>query len=161
VKRVVFSILLIPALVVVMGLALRSDEVLNFIFGPVDDPQYFCFTPDPSPIAGVTSSTVLQECSAGKTVSIGRGEPIAVDLQSSTGVDRTPSWHDFNVSDESVLQTVVAPTRTGVHGRSDMIAVYRAVKRGRSSISAEQLVCGGIGGSCGRDHRWKVTIEVS
>jgi hypothetical protein len=160
-KRVVVSILLIPALVVVAGLALRSDEVLNFILGPVDDPQYFCFTPDPSPVADVSSSTVLQECSAGKTVSIGRGETIAVDLQNSPGVDRTTNWHDFNVSDESVLQTVVAPTRKGVHGRSDMIAVYWAVKRGHSKISAVQLVCGAIGGACGRDHRWTVTVEVS
>ena len=159
-KRVVVSILLIPAMVVVAGLALRSDEVLNFIPGPVDDPQYFCFTPDPSPVADVNSSTVLQECSAGKTVSIGRGEPIAVDLQNSSGVDRTTSWQDFTVSDKSVLQTVVAPTSRGDRRRSDEIAVYRAAKAGQSSISAVQVVCGGIGGGCGRDHRWKVTVEV-
>src|SRR5258708_32417848 len=143
-KRALVGLLLLPATVVVLGLALRFDQVLNFIAGPVDDPQYFCFASDPSPVAGVGSSTVLQECSEGKTVSIGRGETIAVDLRNSSGVDSTTTWHDFKVTDESVLQTVVAQTSRGVRPRSDEIAVYRAVKKGRSSITALQAVCGGI-----------------
>jgi hypothetical protein len=77
-KRVLVGVLLIPAMVLVAGLALRSDEILNFILRPVDDPQYLCFVPDASPLTGLASSTVLQECSAGKTVNIARGETIAV-----------------------------------------------------------------------------------
>jgi hypothetical protein len=161
-KRVVFSILLIPAMLLVAGVVVRSDEILNFVLGPVDDPQYFCVAPDPSPVADVGSSTVLQECSAGKTVSIAGGEMIAVDLQNSPGVDQTRTWHDFNVSDASVLQTVIAPTSRVDRRRTDLIAVYRAVKSGHSSVTVKQLVCGGIGGGwCGRDHLWKVTVEVS
>jgi predicted secreted protein len=158
-KRSLVGILLLPAMVVVVGLATRSDQVLNFILGPVDDPQYFCFTSDPSPAAGLNSSTVLQECSAGKTMHIGRGETIAIDLRSG-GVDSATNWHDFHVSDASVLQTVVAPTNTSATGPSEEIALYRAVKTGQSSISAVQVRCG-WNGSCGRNHRWKVTVEVS
>lgn len=171
-KRVLVSILLLPAIVVALGLATRPDQFLNFILGPVDDPRYFCGAPDPSPVADLGSSTVLQECSAGKAVSIRRGETIAVDLQNNYGIDRTSDWHDFNVSDESVLGKVAAPSArlrvsdTGsgtsrvVYSRSDEIAVYRALKAGESTISAVQVACGAPGG-CGRDHRWKVTVEVS
>jgi hypothetical protein len=155
-KRALVGIVLLPAMLVVMGLVLRSEEVLNFILGPVDDPQYFCYVPDPSPVTKLGSSTILQECSAGKTVSIGRGETIAIDLLSG-GIDSATNWHDFHVSDESVLQMVVAPTNTSATGPSEEIALYRAVKTGQSSISAVQVSCGQ---SCGRGHRWKVTVEV-
>lgn len=160
-KRALVGILLLPAFVAVLGLLLRGDEVLNFILGPIDDQQYFCFRSDPSPVADLSSSTVLQECSAGKTVKIGRGQTIAVDLQNSSGVDSSTSWHDFNVSDESILQTILAPTNRGGARSSDEIAVYRAAKRGQSNISAVQVVCGGPHSFCGRNHRWKVTVEVS
>jgi hypothetical protein len=123
-KRVLVGVLLIPAMVLVAGLALRSDEILNFILRPVDDTQYLCFVPDASPLTGLASSTVLQECSAGKTVNIARGETIAVDLQNSPGVDQTRTWHDFNVSAASVLQTVIARTSRGDRRRTDLIAVY-------------------------------------
>jgi hypothetical protein len=158
-KRALVGILLLPALVVGLGLATRGDQLLNFILGPVDDPGYFCGAPDPSPVADMGSSTVLQECSAGKTVTIGRGETIAVDLQNHYGIDRYSDWHDFSVSDESVLRTVVAPTSGGIRSPSDDIAVYRALKAGESTISAVQMTCGAPGG-CGRDHRWRVTVEV-
>ncbi len=38
-KRTLVSILLLPALVVVLALATHPDEALNFILGPVDDPS--------------------------------------------------------------------------------------------------------------------------
>jgi hypothetical protein len=155
-KRALVGILLLPTVLVVMALVLRSDEVLNFILGPVDDPHYFCFVPDPSPVTDLGSSTILQECSAGKTVSIGHGKTVAIELPSG-GIDSITIWHDFHVSDESVLQTVVAPTNTSATGPSKEIALYRAVKTGQSSISALQAICVR---SCGRDHRWKVTIQV-
>jgi hypothetical protein len=171
-KRALISILLLPAMVMAWGVATRYDQVLNFILGPVDDPQYFCGTPDPSPLADLGTTIVLQECSAGKTVTIKRGERIAVDLRHDQCVDMCSVWHDLGVSDQSVLGAVVAPTRRDSHfrsgsgitsvsrDRSDEIAVYRALITGRSSISAVQVVCGGIGGACGRDHRWKVTVQV-
>jgi len=158
-KRALVSILLLPAIVVALGFATRPYELLNFILGPADDPRYFCGAPDASPVVDLGSSTVLQECSAGKTVKIRRGDTIAVDLQNRYGVDRYSDWHDFNVSDESVLQTVIAPTSRAIRPRSDEIAVYRAIKAGESTISAVQVDCGATGG-CGRDHRWKVTVEV-
>jgi hypothetical protein len=165
------SVLLLPAIVVAFGLVTRPDPILNFVLGPVDDPRYFCGAPDPSPVADVSSSTVLQECSAGKAVSVRRGETIAVDLQNDYGVDTSSDWHDLNVSDEAVLRTVIAPnarfqlSATGagtsrvVYKRNDEIAVYRVLKAGKSTISAVQVTCYGHGG-CGRDHRWKVTVEV-
>jgi hypothetical protein len=156
-KRAMVGIFLLPAMLVVLGLVLRSDQVLNFILGPVDNPQYFCSIPDPSPVTELGSSTILQECSAGKTVSIGRGETIAIELPYG-GTDSITTWHDFHVSDESVLQTVVAPTNTSYRGRSEEIALYRAAKTGQSRISAVQTTCFR---SCGRDHRWMVTVEVS
>jgi hypothetical protein len=167
-KRALVSILLLPAIVVGFALATRPFTLLNFILGPVDDPGYFCGAPDRSPVADPGSSAVLQECSAGKTVSIRRGDRVAVDLQNNFGVDTYSDWHDFNVSDESVLRTVVAPTnrasttRTvdGVFRRSDEIAVYRAIKAGESTISAVQESCFAPNG-CGRDHRWKVTVDVT
>jgi hypothetical protein len=140
-------------MVVTLGLATRSDQALNFILGPVDDPQYFCITSDPIPVADVGSPTTLQECSAGKTVRIGHGETIAIDLRSG-GIDSTTSWHDFHLSDEGVLQMVVAPANTSAAGASHEIALYRAVKPGQSNISAVQVRCGRNGG-CGRDHRWR------
>jgi hypothetical protein len=171
-KRVLVSILLLPAIVVAFGLATRPNELLNFILGPIDDPRYFCGAPDPSPVADLGSSTVLQECSAGKAMTIRRGETIAVALQNNYGVDRYSDWHDFNVSNESVLRTVVAPSArhqvsaTGagisrvVYTRNDEIAVYRALKAGESIISAVQVACGATGG-CDRDHRWNVTVDVN
>ena len=166
------SILLLPAIVVAFGLATRPNQLLNFFLGPDDDPRYFCGAPDATPVADLGSSTVLQECSAGKAVRVRRGETIAVDLPNNYGVDRSSDWHDFNVSDKSVLGTVVAPnarlqvsaTGTGisrvVYTRNDEIAVYRALKAGESTISAVQVACGAPGG-CDRDHRWTVTVDVS
>jgi hypothetical protein len=144
-----------------LGLATSGDQLLNFILGPVDDLSYFCNAPDPGPVAHIGSSTVLQECSAGKTVTIKRGETVAVDLPNSYGVDTSDEWHDFSVSDQSVLGMVVAPTRRDTHSRSDEIAVYRALKSGQSTISAVLVHCGGHLGRCGRGHRWKTTVEVS
>jgi hypothetical protein len=158
-KRAAVGILLVPALVVGLGLLWNGEQVVNFILGPVDDPRYFCDAPQPSPVADLGSSTVLQECSAGKTVPIGRGKTIAVDLQSG-GVDMVPNWHDFHVSDESVLQTVVAARADTSAHRRDEIAVYRAVRTGQSTISAVQVVSG-WNGSTGRSHVWRVTVVVS
>jgi hypothetical protein len=160
VKRVLVSILLLPAMIVAYGLAVRSDQVLNFILGPDDDPLYFCSAPDPSPIADMGSSTVLQECSAGKTVTIGLGETVAVDLLNCYRAVAQSDWHDFNVSDESVLRTVVSPTTRGIAPRTDEIAVYRSLKAGQSTISVIPVNCG-ANGHPSRDHRWKVTVEVS
>ena len=161
-KRALVSILLLPAMVMAWGVATRYDQVLNFILGPVDDPQYFCGTPDPSPLADLGTTIVLQECSAGKTVTIKRGETIAVDLPQDLCVDLCTDWHDLGVSDQSVLGAVTAPTRRVSRFRSDEIAAYRALKAGHSTISAVLVQCGDSnGGGCRRGHRWSVTVQVA
>ncbi len=147
--------LILPAIVVSLGLFTHIGEVLNFIVGPDNDPGYFCVAPDPSPVPDIGSSTVLQDCSAGKTVSIKRGETIAIDLFASDG------WHELNVSDQSILGTVVAPTKRDTPGRfrTDEIALYRGLKPGQATISFVQVQCGGPFG-CGRSNSWRVTVQV-
>ena len=154
-KRALVSILILPAIVVAFGLVTHIDDVLNLIVGPDNDPSYFCGAPDPSPVADIGSSTVLQDCSAGTTVSLKGGETIAVDLFASDG------WHELKVSDQSILGTVVAPTRRDTPGRYrvDEIALYRGLKPGQATITSVQVHCGGPFG-CGRSHRWRVTVQV-
>src|SRR5258708_39470767 len=92
-------------------------------------------------------------------VSIRRGETIAVDLQNNYGVDRGSDWHNFNVSDESVLGTVVAPSARlqvsatvspigrVVYARTAPILVHLALTAGESPITACPVACRGPGGA--------------
>lgn len=180
-KRALVSILLLPALVVSLGLATHPDEALNFILGPVDDPSYFCNGPDLSPVTSIAAATVLQNCAAGKTFTLAKGQTIAVDLQSYNGIDTRTQWTDVTVSDARVLSTVSGPYRvkdvapapssgsscsvrcsTYGPGRLDEVAIYRATRTGRATLSAVQQFCtGNFGGGCGRTYRWNVTVRVS
>ena len=163
-------VLLSPAIIFAILLVLSREQIFGLLFGPIDDPGYFCGMPDPSPVADLGTTFVLQECSAGKTVNVKRGDEIAVDLQNFHGVDRGSDWRDLNVSEQSVLGTMVAPTTRatrypsnggGFYWRSDEIAVYRALHTGRSTISAVLVACWASNhGGCDRGHRWSVTIEV-
>jgi hypothetical protein len=38
-KRALVGILLLPAIVVALGFAMRPNQLLNFILGPIDDPR--------------------------------------------------------------------------------------------------------------------------
>ncbi len=161
-KRALVSILLLPALIAVLGLATQTDEVLNFILGPVDDPSYFCVTPDPSPVTSIAASTVLQDCAAGKTFTLPKGQTVAVDLRGGAGVDSATQWTDVTVSDGKVLSTVSRPARVrGVDKmRLDEVAVYRATQTGQATLSAVEQQCG-FGGNCSRGQLWRVTIRVT
>jgi hypothetical protein len=164
VRRVLVSILLLPGLLAVVFSAQWAPSILNFVLGPINDPGYFCTTPDPTPVANLNATVVLQECSAGKTVTISQGATIAVDLQNFFGVDTSDDWHDLGISDSSVLETVVSPSSRGVRPRSDEIAVYRALRVGQSTISAVLRHSGGAGGYAGgyaRGHLWSVTVRVT
>jgi hypothetical protein len=161
-KKDLALILLSPAILAAIVLWQNQDHVLGFIFGPINDPGYFCGTPDPSPVADLGTTIVLQECSAGKTVTIKRGETIAVDLPQDLCVDLCTDWHDLGVSDQSVLGAVTAPTRRDSRFRSDEVAAYRALEAGQSTISAVLVQCGDSnGGGCRRGHRWSVTVQVA
>ncbi len=159
-KRVLVSILPLPGLIAVVFLAVWAPSILNFVLGPINDRGYFCSTTDPTPVANLNATVVLQECSARKTVTLGRGSTIAVDLQNFFGVDTSDDWHDVGISDSSVLETVVSPSSRGVRPRSDEIAVYRALRVGQSTISAV-LRHSGAGGGYARGHLWSVTVRVT
>jgi hypothetical protein len=131
---------------------------------PVDDPSYFCGAPDPSPVTPIAASTLLQDCAAGKTVTLAKGSTVGVDLQGGNGVDTWYQWTDVTVSNAHVLSTVSPPTRVrGVPPqRLDEVAVYRAAQTGEATLSAvEQFCTANGGGGCRRGHLWIVTVLVS
>ena len=161
-KRYLALILLSPTILATLFLVAEREQIAALFLGPAHDPAYFCSTPDPTPVADLGAGLVLQECSAGKTVTVSRGEALAVDLQNLYGVDTSRDWHDLGVSDDSVLGTVVAPIARGALPRSDEIAVYRALKAGHSAISAVLVSCtANFGGHCSRGGRWIVTVLVT
>ena len=145
-------------------LAAVAVWVYNAEVAPIADPSYFCGAPDPSPVTSIAASTILQDCAAGKTVTLARGLTVAVDLQGGNGVDTWYQWTDVTVSDGQVLSTVSPPARVrGVPPqRLDEVAVYRAAKTGQATLSAVQQFCtANGGGGCRRGHLWSVTVRVS
>ena len=98
------------------------------LFSPIDDPRFFCQLPIATPVSAVTSYALLQNCAAGRTFTLARGEPIAVDLTDYFGVDHGPQWTDLTVSDGHVLATITAPSVIidTKNRRVDEVAVYRA-----------------------------------
>ena len=146
--------------VVISALALW---IYNAAFAPIDDPSHWCQVPDPSPVTSITATTVLQDCAAGKTFTLAKGQTIAVDLQGGNGVDTWTQWTDVVVSDGHVLSTVSAPVRVrGVPPqRLDEVAIYRATQTGQATVSAvDQWCTANGGGGCRRGYLWSVTIRV-
>ncbi len=132
------------------------------LYGPIDDPAYFCASSDPSPAAGIAASLILQDCAAGKTYILARGATVAIDLPGGHGIDTSTTWKDVGVSNESVLATVAPLGKVGNEYNFEEVAVYRASQKGESTISATQVGCSAnFGGTCDRDHRWVVKIEVT
>ena len=166
-RRVIVSILLIPALLAVVLLALSARSIIYSIQGPIDDPSLLCRSADPSPVAETDDAQlVLQGCAAGKTFTIRRGETIAVDLTGSGGVDTTGTFHDLKVSDSSILGTAVSPrtvysnSRGGTQGRFfDYFAVYVGVRNGQATISA--LLNGCVNTACRDTNLWRATVKVT
>lgn len=144
---------------VVLGGVYGVSAVLS---GPIDDPGYFCGAPDPSPAAGIAASIVLQECAAGKTFSLRRGQTIAIELPGSGhGVDTSTGWSDFNVSNTSVVSEVTPrETLSGQFGQEE-VTLYKALGSGEASVGRVLTHCTANGGGvCDRGHRWSVTIRV-
>lgn len=169
-KRPIVGVLIVAVLFLGPALWTGGGRVLNLVLGPDDDPHFFCTAPDPSPFPTISSSTVLQGCSAGKTVTIRHGDTLAVDLPSDMCIDQCSRWDDFAVSDESVLRSMGPPevkwSRSPEVGgvffvRQDLIADYRAVKAGESTISAVSTWCSANTGRCARAHRWKADVRVT
>ena len=138
--------------------------IYNAAIAPIDDPSYFCGTPDPSPVTSIAASAILQDCAAGKTFTLAKGQTIVVDLQGGNGVDTWTQWTDVVVSDGQVLSPVSAPAR--VRGippqRLDEVAIYRATQTGQATLSAVEQWCTANGaGGCRRGHLWSVTIRVN
>lgn len=138
--------------------------IYSFLIVPIDDPAYFCGTPDPSRLTTISADLVLQECAAAKTFTLEKGQTVALDLSASAGVDTSDLWIDVTVSDASVLSTVSAPAQIEVdstYRRVDEVAVYRAAKSGQATISAVRQRCGGNTGRCAMGHRWRATVRVN
>ncbi|HKW06032.1 MAG TPA: hypothetical protein VJS19_00525 [Candidatus Dormibacteraeota bacterium] len=170
-KLALAGILLVPALVLIavgsgaVGTALDDrvaedgplEPFVDFYDKPADNPQLFCFARDPNPVTDLSGAgLVLQDCAAGKTFTVSRGTTIGVDLTNS-GFDGF-EIHDLVVSDWSILQTVEAP-RTFPTTTGDYVAVYRASRSGRATISALFRYCNGH--SCVDSLRWITTVRVS
>ena len=148
--------------VILAGLAIVA---WTYAFAPVNDPSYFCGAPDPSPVTSIAASTILQDCAAGKTFTVAKGETIVVDLAGYTGIDTYGLWGDLMVSDNHVLRTVSPPARIRgtppLQFRLDEVAVYQAGQTGEATLSAVEQGCtANFGGHCGRGHLWSVTIRV-
>ena len=132
---------------------------------PDDDPQFFCNMPDPSPVAEANAtSLLLQDCAAGKTFTLPRGETIAIDLATGGRFDPGAEFHDLAVTDRSILQTVSAPRTIDVGTRDgtpafDYFAIYQAVHSGRVTISALYRRC--FDGKCYEPVQWEATVQVS
>lgn len=167
-KRTLAAVLLIPAVilaVLAVVLVTNRDRIADRFETPNDDPQFFCSMPDPSPVAEANApSLLLQDCAAGKTFTLPRGETIAIDLATGGRLDLGAEFHDLAVSDRSILQTVSAPRTIDSGTRDgtpvfDYFAIYKGVHSGRVTISALYRTC--FHGSCNDTFRWEATVQVS
>ena len=167
-KRTLTAVLLSSALIVAVLAAVlvtNRERFADRLETPSDDPQFFCSTPDPSPAAeGNATSLRLQDCAAGKTFTLQRGETIAIDLATGgRGLDLGAEFHDLAVSDPSILQTVSAPRTIDAGPQDgmrafDYFAIYKGVHSGRVTLSALYLTC--FHGGCYDTLRWEATVQV-
>jgi hypothetical protein len=168
-KLAVARILLIPVLLIAVvavpavereledqvGEASPLDPIIDWYESPNDTAQIFCNVSDPSPWPDANeASLVLQDCAAGKTYTLQRGETVAVDLSTYGFTGFT--IHDLTVSDPSILQTVTAPSAVSTFG--DYFAVYRGVRSGRVDINAVWSYCSD---GCRDSMRWEATVLVT
>ena len=111
------------------------------------------------------ADSVLQSCAAGKTVTIARGQTVAVVLRAYFNVDQYEQVTDFSVSDRNVLsavggspQSLPGPSNGGFEYE---VALFRADRAGETTISAVDRQCNGNLDACNRGYLWWVTIEVT
>jgi hypothetical protein len=131
---------------------------------PLDDAGYLCNSPNPSPPSSIVADRVLQACAAGTTVTLSRGQTVAVVLQAYFNVDRYSEWTDLSASDPNVVSALDgSPYSLPGPPNSNIgydVAMFRANQRGATTISAVYRGCGGPLG-CDRGIRWRGTIEVT
>ncbi len=82
-KRV-FAGTLAALAITTIGTAVWGYHTVNL---PLDDASYFCAGPDPSPPSSIVADSILQACAAGTTVTLSRGQTVAVALEAEHGVD--------------------------------------------------------------------------
>jgi len=103
----------------------------------------------------------LQACAAGTTVTLSRGQTMAVALAAESNVDRSAQWTDLSVSDRNVVSALdgspyTQPGPPNSHPHFDYeVAVFRANQPGETTISAIYRGCAASLG-CDRGIRWWV-----
>jgi hypothetical protein len=159
-KRV-FTGALAALAITTIGTAVSCYHTVNL---PLDDASYFCNSPNPSPPSSIAADRILQACAAGTTVTLSRGQTVAVVLQAYYNVDRHSEWTDLSVSDPNVLSALGGSPYSLPGPRNSNsgydVAMFRANQRGETTISAIYRGCGSPLG-CDRGIRWWVTIEVT
>ena len=148
-----------------LALATIGTTVLAYHAGnaPYDDESSFCSTPDPSPPTSVEADRILQECAAGTTVRLSRGQTVAIVLAAHYGVDTQSRWTDLSVSDGNVVTSLGgSPYMLPGPPNSQLqyeVARFKASQPGETTVTAVYRGCGIVG--CDRGVRWWVTIQVS
>jgi len=159
-KRV-FAGALAALAIATIGTAVSCYHAVNL---PFDDPSSFCSSPDPIPPSSVVADSILQDCAAGKTVTLSRGQRMAVVLRAYSNVDQYEEVTGFSVSNPNVVIAVggspyslPGPPNSGFHYE---VAQFTAIQSGEATISAVDRYCNGNLQVCNRGFRWWVTIEV-
>jgi hypothetical protein len=161
-KRAVWAGALVGLAIATIGTAVWGYHAVNV---PFDDPSSFCSSPDPSPPSSVVADSILQDCAAGKTMTLSRGQTVAVVLRAYSNVDQYEEVTDFSVSDPNVVSaeggsrySLPGPPNGGFHYE---VALFTANQPGEATISAVDRYCNGNLQACNRGFRWWVTIEVT
>lgn len=161
-KRAVWAGALVGLAISAIGTAVWGYHAVNV---PFDDPSSFCYLPDPSPPSSVVADSILQDCAAGKTTTLSRGQTVAVVLRAYSNVDQYEEVTDFSVSDPNVVSAVggspyslPGPRNSGFHYE---VALFTANQPGETTISAVDRYCNGNLQMCNRGFRWWVTIQVT
>ena len=159
-RRVIWAGALAGLAIATVGTGVWGNNALNV---PLDDPGYFCNSPDPSPPSSIAADTILQDCAAGKTISLSRDETVAVALVDLWNVDVGTQWIDLAAADPNVLREVRLASVPGPANSqlTYLVGVYRANQPGETTLSAVQHCCNQNFGSCDRGRRWSVTIKVT
>ena len=160
-KRVFWAGALAGLAIATIGTTAWGYHAVNV---PLDDPSFFCHSPDPSPPSSIVADRILQECAAGKTITLSRGQAVAVALEAEWNVDVGTQWGDLSVANSNVLRDVATPITVPGPANSHRdftVAVYRAYQPGEATISAVWRWCNGNLMTCDRGARWSVTIEVN
>jgi hypothetical protein len=160
-KRVFWAGALAGLAIATIGTAVWGYRAVNV---PFDDPSAFCSSPDPSPPSSVVADSILQDCAAGKTMTLSRGQTMAVVLRAYSNVDQYEEVTDYSVSNPNVVSAVggspyssPGPPNSGFNYE---VAQFTANQPGEATISALDRFCNGNLQVCNRGFRWWVTIEV-